>query len=120
MGLKKGEVVCNIVETEITESFLGVIQKHSDKKATFLKCSLLVAYSVYVVWLKLKSKERRYLTDREHNLLGYLPVESGEMTIERGQAGLGKDVSQYGFTSLEVVLLETVISQTFSSRSLKK
>lgn len=97
--------------------FLGLLQICSEKMTTSLDCNALVAHSVDVLRLNFNAKQRKYLIDHGHNLLGFLSVGGKEMEIEGGHAELDKDISRYGFTSWEVVLLVTVISQTSSSSS---
>lgn len=73
-----------------------------------------------MVWLNLKAERRRYSTDHGNTLLGFLPARSEELNIQGENAGVEKDVSQYGCTSSEIVPLETTTLPSHSSGSRKK
>lgn len=62
-----------------------------------------------MVWWSFNAKQSRYLADHGHFFLGFLPVGSREIETEGEDAGLGKDIFQYGPTSLEMVSLESVV-----------
>lgn len=114
MRSPKSEVLWNARENEMPKSFSGLIQIYSDKTATSLKCSALVAYPVHVVWLNFTARQRRYLIDHGYTLVGFLPVGSEEGETVHGDSGIEESVSVYGFTLSEVVPLESFIPHTSS------
>lgn len=51
-----------------------------------------------MVWLNLKAKQKRDLSDHGYSTLGFLQAGSGKMELQGGNAGLNKEVARYGYT----------------------
>lgn len=118
-GPKKAEVLWKFDDSEVPKSVLALRQVCSDKTASSLSFDALFVCLVPVLWLSLNAKERQYSADHGDRLLGFLPVESGEVEIVGGDAGLDMDVSKYGSRSPEVVPLHIAVSHTTASSSRK-
>lgn len=70
-----------------------------------------------MVWLNLNAKQRRYVIDNTCTFLGFLPVGGEDMDVKEGDGEMEKEVPTYGFKSLDVMPLETVVSRTSSASS---
>lgn len=70
--------------------------------------------------VNLNAKQRRYLTDHRHALLGLLSLEIEKTEMEKEISGLEKNLSLYGLTSSGVVPFETVILFRSSADSQKE
>lgn len=75
-GSNQADILWIVDDNEVSKSFLWLIQVYSDKNATFLKCNALVAYPAHVLWLNLNARQRRYVTEQGHVLLGILSAGS--------------------------------------------
>lgn len=75
MASKSNEVLQNTTNNHLPETFLGLIQKYLDTRATSLKSNPLAAYPIHGVWLSFASERRRYLVDRGYTLSGCFRVE---------------------------------------------
>lgn len=64
---------------DLLASFTGLTWIYSDRSATFLKLNATVSDLFHVLWLHFTERKRRYLTDHEPVLLGFLPAESAEL-----------------------------------------
>lgn len=74
MSNEDGEVFRNECSKERPESFVGLVQLFSDKPATTLSSTVVVAYSGHVVLLNVSAFCNRWLVKNGITLLGILPV----------------------------------------------
>lgn len=71
---------CHIAKVWIKKSsgnvkpFVGFVQFISDKTATILKITVIVAYAVHALFLNVSARRRQFLTDNGRTLVGFLSV----------------------------------------------
>lgn len=119
MEPKRSEVSGTANDKGLPRSFFRLIQIYSYKAATSLKCNALVAYPIHAVWLIFTPRRRRYLIDHGYTLIGVFPAGTAEVETKNVEYKDNIGAWPYGFTSLEVVTLEKLMSHT-SSASIRK
>lgn len=62
-----------------SDRFLVCYKNTQNKKATFSKLDASAIYPLHVVQLTSTERRKRYLTDREHTLLGSLLFKAAEL-----------------------------------------
>lgn len=102
---------------------MGLILTYSNETAASFNQNALVAFPVHVLRVSLKAKQGKYSIHPTHfarrNPVN-LPVDSGEIKTEGGDAKSKKKVPRYGLTSSKVVPVKTATSLTFSFSSRRK
>lgn len=94
---------------DLPRLFTCLIQNYSNKTATSLKFSALVAYGAHVVWLNFTKRRIRYMTDHGHTQWSFLPVRAARLLGVDTKQDSDESMSMYGFARSEVVPLEDAI-----------
>lgn len=66
-------------------SLAGLVQTYYNKTATSLEFNALAGYPAHMVLLSFTKREKRYLVDHGHTLLGLLPAEAAELSERDGK-----------------------------------
>lgn len=94
---------------------MGLIQLFSDKKAMTVKRTVLLAYCAQVIPLDLHTRRGLWLKGNGHTAVGFLPPYRAHEQLEEDGCGEDKQLSEYSFTSLKKVLLESDVRVTDNS-----
>lgn len=88
------------------ESFAGYVQVSTNKSATTMEITALVANPVHKVFLNVSMKLRCWLIEIENTLTVFLPVGKGSGGMTRGPRGLEERTYPYYVTGTDSVHLK--------------
>lgn len=109
MGTEKDTVVWQYDISVLGESFLGLVQFHSDKTVTKLKSKALIAYPVPAVLLNFCPQWRSLLIINVHAVVKFLPFGN----VESRKGFVGDDATSiHGLTSGSAVGVEPFVLLT--------
>lgn len=109
VAFRSSEVWWNSATSQLLRSLAGLINIYSDKTASSVKFSAIVAYPAHVLWSNVTERGRENKTDHWYTLMGLVLAGVAELGAVDGDLEVDDRLSFQGLPLLDVVSLEKLI-----------